>query len=338
MVSINQRLARYDRPVSRAGELCQQLAIFAVPYLAIVVAGHRFGLIDTVPTFWLLGLGVIIALVAIAYGVRGFYELWTRGHEAGRNAARGTVLASVLLLPFIWYGAVALALPPLHDIATDLEDVPEYDAVLELRDGSMNPLGAPSPAQRLEQLNAYPKVSARRYPLGAGRVFRAVVGQIAERDWTILTTSVEPGNAPIDEEGSGLVARPTVDASGLPLRLTVPTPRPLFVPTKPPAEGEGALFEVEPVSPVGRGDDEDADGETATDEAENEERYVEAVATSLIFGFPSDIVIRLIEEEEGTLVDMRSSSRYGPHDLGANAKIVTEFMDDLDLALQGLGS
>ena len=37
------------------------------------------------------------------------------------------------------------------------------------------------------------------------------------------------------------------------------------------------------------------------------------------------------------LVDMRSNSRWGPHDLGSNADRILSFMKDLDLALQGAG-
>ena len=38
------------------------------------------------------------------------------------------------------------------------------------------------------------------------------------------------------------------------------------------------------------------------------------------------------------LVDMRSASRIGPHDLGSNARQILDFMTDLDTALQGLSS
>ena len=63
---------------------------------------------------------------------------------------------------------------------------------------------------------------------------------------------------------------------------------------------------------------------------------MEAVAHSFLFGFESDIVLRIIEEEDGTLVDMRSTSRFGAHDLGSNASRIIAFMSDLDASLQGL--
>jgi len=56
----------------------------------------------------------------------------------------------------------------------------------------------------------------------------------------------------------------------------------------------------------------------------------------MVFGFASDISIRLSEEAETTYVDMRSVSRFGPHDLGSNALIISEFLAALDAELLGI--
>jgi hypothetical protein len=60
---------------------------------------------------------------------------------------------------------------------------------------------------------------------------------------------------------------------------------------------------------------------------------IELAAESLILGFPADVAIRITDEGTATFVDMRSVSRYGEHDLGANARRVTSFMNDLDTAM-----
>lgn len=57
---------------------------------------------------------------------------------------------------------------------------------------------------------------------------------------------------------------------------------------------------------------------------------VEALAKTPILAFPADVGIRLTDEGTATYVDMRSSSRYGPHDLGENAWRIGSFLDDLD--------
>jgi len=57
---------------------------------------------------------------------------------------------------------------------------------------------------------------------------------------------------------------------------------------------------------------------------------IEAVARTPIMGFRDDIVIRVLPIGQGTRVDMRSASRVGTHDFGANASRVRSLLDDID--------
>ncbi|MGC9368357.1 MAG: DUF1499 domain-containing protein [Paracoccaceae bacterium] len=56
---------------------------------------------------------------------------------------------------------------------------------------------------------------------------------------------------------------------------------------------------------------------------------IEAVATSFLYGFPDEVVIRVSETDTGARIDMRSRSRIGQIDRGANARRITAFLDDL---------
>jgi uncharacterized protein (DUF1499 family) len=58
-----------------------------------------------------------------------------------------------------------------------------------------------------------------------------------------------------------------------------------------------------------------------------------AVAGSFLLGFPSDVAIRVTDEEVASYVDMRSASRYGRHDFGDNAGRIENFFADLDAAV-----
>ena len=53
---------------------------------------------------------------------------------------------------------------------------------------------------------------------------------------------------------------------------------------------------------------------------------LEATATTMWFGFKDDIVVRIRAEGPGSRVDVRSASRVGESDLGANAKRIREFL------------
>jgi len=54
---------------------------------------------------------------------------------------------------------------------------------------------------------------------------------------------------------------------------------------------------------------------------------IEAVDTTAIMGFKDDVVIRVRSNADGTMVDLRSVSRVGESDLGANADRIRAFSE-----------
>ena len=57
---------------------------------------------------------------------------------------------------------------------------------------------------------------------------------------------------------------------------------------------------------------------------------IEAVAQTMIMGFRDDVVVRIAPLGQGSRVDMRSASRYGQHDFGANASRVRALLEEID--------
>jgi uncharacterized protein (DUF1499 family) len=60
------------------------------------------------------------------------------------------------------------------------------------------------------------------------------------------------------------------------------------------------------------------------------EGRIEAVARTPLMGFRDDIVVRVRSAEDGARIDMRSASRYGVHDFGANASRLRSLSNDID--------
>jgi uncharacterized protein (DUF1499 family) len=63
------------------------------------------------------------------------------------------------------------------------------------------------------------------------------------------------------------------------------------------------------------------------------EAVIEAVARTPIMGFRDDVVIRVSPAGAGSRVDLRSASRVGNHDFGANASRVRALIEDIDDAV-----
>lgn len=60
---------------------------------------------------------------------------------------------------------------------------------------------------------------------------------------------------------------------------------------------------------------------------------IEATATTTWFGFKDDVVIRFIDAGDNTAIDVRSKSRVGLSDVGANARRIRAFIEELDSRL-----
>lgn len=64
--------------------------------------------------------------------------------------------------------------------------------------------------------------------------------------------------------------------------------------------------------------------------ADPAESQIEAIATSRLFGFEDEVAIRVTETDTGTRIDMRSRSRLGQIDRGANARRIEAFLSELE--------
>jgi uncharacterized protein (DUF1499 family) len=64
-----------------------------------------------------------------------------------------------------------------------------------------------------------------------------------------------------------------------------------------------------------------------------EQGEIRAEATTRLFRFVDDVVVRCAEQKGGTVVNVRSASRVGRGDFGQNARNVRAFFDALDSQL-----
>ena len=63
--------------------------------------------------------------------------------------------------------------------------------------------------------------------------------------------------------------------------------------------------------------------------------HIDAIDRSLILGLPDDIAVRIRPLAGRTRIDLRSASRFGRTDFGANAQRIQKFADELETQLEG---
>lgn len=151
--------------------------------------------------------------------------------------------------PLILLGQ-AKAVPPIHDITTDVADPPAFVALLEARNQSPNGAAYGGPAIAAQQQKAYPDVKPLVIAAPPAEAMQKALDAARSMGWEVRASDTDSGR-------------------------------------------------------------------------------LEATATTTWFGFKDDVVVRIRPQGTGSRVDVRSVSRVGVSDVGANAKRIREFLSRL---------
>ncbi len=68
--------------------------------------------------------------------------------------------------------------------------------------------------------------------------------------------------------------------------------------------------------------------------SENGAGRIEATDKTLVMGFTDDVLVRVRGDDSQAFIDLRSASRYGMHDLGANADRIRAFFTEIKATLE----
>lgn len=313
-------LVRYDRPVSRSAFLARRLGLFALAMLSVVVAAHRFGLLKTPDFIALVLIAAVPAALAVPLSLIGFARLWQIGALGGIAAVQALVYAALpLALPGYGYFLYTNR-PMLTEVSTDLNDRPAWVSVPDANQQFLPrpPLSALASALQTEH---YPGLNGRRYEGAIDRVYEAV-RKVAAANRLVVTASRGEEYALPDLQlrttDDDTTTPPSTAANGTPpAEEALPTSGPL------PAPRPDAIAAL-------------IDAANAGEPAADGEARLQLATRTFLLGLPFDAVVRLKEEAEMTLVDIRVASRYGPHDLGVSDEIAETFLHALDAELLGI--
>ena len=227
------RLVKYLGRLSLACLLAIPLSVLAVRI------GLHFGV--GLPIFALSGvISLVVIMILVVVGLLPAYR-----------SQRGAVLMAMLpaIPPVLLVTAIVSTggqYPPIHDITTDTENPPMFDAALALRGDESNPVNIKPDVIETQQ-RFYPEVKTIATDMSPIEAMERAVSVAESLGWEVYNT-------------------------------------------------------------------------------DNTNGHIEATYTSFWFGFVDDIVIRVgIDAQGQTIVDLRSVSRVGRSDLGANAARIQAF-------------
>ena len=225
------------------------LSIAALAAALLAGLGTRVELWDFRTGFrvlrWAAGAGLVGVGIAV---VAGIASLRNRSNLVIAVVAI-LIGGAVAYIPWSWK-RLGQRVPPIHDITTDTDDPPAFDAILPLRADAPNPAEYGGPEIAEQQRVAYPDVRPLRLDADPGATFERALEAARGLGWEIVAAEPDRGR-------------------------------------------------------------------------------IEAVATTRLFGFKDDDVVRIRDLEGGSVVDVRSVSRVGVSDIGTNARRIRKYLGRL---------
>jgi uncharacterized protein (DUF1499 family) len=209
--------------------------VTALAFLLLAMAGptYRIGLLSLQNAFMLLRWGAYAGVAAMIVALFAVYA--TRGRRRQAAVAGAAFVAALIAfaVPFQWQ-RTARRVPPIHDITTDLENPPTFQAIVPLRADAPNTLDR-SPELTRQQREGYPDLAPITLPQPSAEVFDRALAAAQAAGWEIVTA----------DKGTGLIeATDTTRWFGFKDDVVVRiTPW-----------GSGSRVDVRSVSRVGRGD------------------------------------------------------------------------------------
>ena len=162
-----------------------RIAIAAAVAIVAAPLGHRAGVLPLSAAVPLLAAGVLLSLGSLARWLTTALRRRRLAFGDRRDVATGLLSAAALVVPLASI-LPALGAPPIHDITTDPDDPPRFDAVVPLRAGAPNPLEYGGPALAAAQRAAYPDLIPLAVDSPPGAVLEAARSVALELGWEIV--------------------------------------------------------------------------------------------------------------------------------------------------------
>jgi uncharacterized protein (DUF1499 family) len=170
------------------------LALVAALLLLVAGPGHRFGWWSFGAGFGLIRWAVYGGIAAAVISAAGLILAPLRAQRRGMfRALAGLIIGLAAVGVPLSFLHTARSVPPIHDITTDPEDPPEFEAILPLRADAPNPAAYGGPAVAAQQRDGYPDIAPADYPIAPEAAFEAALAAAQAMDWTIVAADEAEG-------------------------------------------------------------------------------------------------------------------------------------------------
>lgn len=156
---------------------------------------------------WELGVGFLFlrysAYAALALAAVSLGSLWflrKSKSQAIVYAIISLVLSGIVGGSAFYWQQRAQSVPPIHDITTDLENPPAFDAMVRLRENAPNPPEYAGEETRNAQIEAYPDLEPLFLNIDMQVAMDGAVELILQRDWDVVAINRKEGRIEATEK------------------------------------------------------------------------------------------------------------------------------------------
>jgi uncharacterized protein (DUF1499 family) len=175
-----------SEPVSGLAIWTRNLAVFSVVAVLISILIVRFGFLEIKPALATFYGALALAGLSILIGFAGFAAIWHNGTRGmGRILAAFLIDALVLAYP-VYLTVQSRRLPPIHDITTDPDDPPRFEALARLRTGDGTNSADYTRLSAELQRKAYPDIEPVQLEITPERAYDIALRLAAKRKWLVI--------------------------------------------------------------------------------------------------------------------------------------------------------
>ena len=156
---------------------------------------------------WTLGMGFSLlrysAYAAIGLLVAQLLALFfmkKSGAKAVSMLVVGVMLTLLISGTALYWQQKAQGVPPIHDITTDMENPPEFVAMVRLREDAQNPPEYSGEEAAEAQREAYPNVQPLMTAAPKQEVIDEIVTLIVSRNWDLVSINRQEGRVEATEK------------------------------------------------------------------------------------------------------------------------------------------
>lgn len=173
-------------PATALASAAARAAVFALDAVLIALFLLRFHLVPFVPGLAALAGGIAVALLALCLAVAAFVAIWRKGVRGFGRTVVAFVLALLVLSPAGFAAALALSMPEVVDISTDVVDPPPLVFAAKARPADANPV-AYDPANIARQHEAFPQIQSMLVDIPADDMRKLVLRLVRDRRWQLVS-------------------------------------------------------------------------------------------------------------------------------------------------------